>query len=249
MGSTRVSTLENLVKPIADPAAGPFVRTSINGYFLDFSNLSTDIKFEVLAIISKYTPPGAPGESFEDREFTTTAPGPQQDPSGTGNHNVIYDIAGGTQFGQNAVGEFRYLGETPCVKIYQSDTFKLCRGGTAQLAVLPFLGPGPNLLQDQQYEVRGYLSLGIVSTGSFTSRIRMLLQPQQRGTFLPVNGTTDPAEVSQLFSSMASAAGQSEVQIPTANAAPTAAVSSWLLANGITVGQVQAFIDQLNLVI
>ncbi|MEO1086850.1 MAG: hypothetical protein AAFY88_21660, partial [Acidobacteriota bacterium] len=218
MSSARVSTFENLVKPIADPSI-PFVRTAVSGYFLTFSNLSTDADFRLLVVIPTFTAPPAPGESFFDRELTVSDAqgGPQNDPNAPqGNHTIIYDVTGGPQAGQTAVGELTYLGQTSCAKLYWTDRYELCRGGTAQIAILPNLTPfGPPLIADDRLEIRGFVAIGRYATSisSFDSKNPILCTPEQRGTFIPASLTsgTDPVSltnISQLNTSLPVAGGK-----------------------------------------
>ena len=248
--SIRVSTFENLVKPIADPSAGAFVRQVISGYFLTFSNLDPqDTNYRFMVVLPKWTAPGAPGEAPKDREFTTTAPGSVQDPSGVGNHNTIYDITGGTSFGQTLTSELVYLGDSTdnCTRIYISDLYELCKGATAQLALLPFLGPGPNLLANGLFEVRGWLGIGIYpsNSGSELAASHVLLNPEQRGTFLPIGGTMDVSEVSQLNTSLPTASGRAENSIPVTGGAVPKKVQEWAEKNGISLSLIAPFSNLL----
>ena len=247
--SIRVSTFENLVKPIADPSAGAFVRQVISGYFLTFSNLaSSNQNLRFLVVIPKWTAPGAPGEAPKDREFTTTAAGPVQDPSGVGNHNTIYDITGGTSFGQTLTSELIYLGDTNCVRIYLTDLYTLCKGGTAQLALLPFLGPGPNLLANGLFEVRGWLALGLYPSFTADREVpTVLTTPEQRGTFIPIGGTTNVAEVSQLNTSLPTSSGAAQNGVPFQSINPIPAnVQNWAAVNGVALSLIDPFVNLLR---
>ena len=255
MSSRRVSTFENLVKPIADPSA-PFVRTAISGYFLNVSNLSTDAEFRLLVVIPTFTLPGAPGESFFDREFTVSDAqgGPQNDPNATqGNHNIIYDVTGGLQGGQTAVGELTYLGATSCAKIYWSDRYALCRGGTAQFALLPNLGPfGPPLIADDRLEIRGWIAIGRYATdiGSFSRSAPALVSPEQRGTFLPValNSGIDPVDLSnitQLNTSLPVAGGRAQLNLFSHGSSVPENVKVFAETNGIDQNEIRCFASVL----
>ncbi|HKV11879.1 MAG TPA: hypothetical protein VJ725_27285 [Thermoanaerobaculia bacterium] len=249
-----VSTFENLVKPIAPPAI-PFVRTVISGYFCTFSNLGfLDQTFRFLVVIPRFVAPGAPGEGFEDRELTVSLAGsPQQDPSGIGNHNAIYDITGGPAQGQTAVGELQYLGATACSKIYISPLYSLCKGGSSQFALLPNLGPGPNLIANDVYEVRGWVAIGRYSSPN-SGTTRLLVTPEQRGTFIPVdisdpvNDPVNLSDVSQLNTSLPTGtpAGGAFVELtPQANAV-TPKVNNFAAVNGIPVALITPFSDLLD---
>ncbi|MEM1182218.1 MAG: hypothetical protein AAGM22_27970, partial [Acidobacteriota bacterium] len=254
MSSARVSTFENLVKPIADPSA-PFVRTAISGYFLTFSNLQADAEFRLLVVIPSFAPPSAPGESFFDRELTVSDAqgGPQNDPNAPqGNHTIIYDVTGGPAAGQTAVGELTYLGESDCAKFYWTDRYELCRGGTAQFAILPNLSPfGPPLIADDRLEIRGWVAIGRYGNtiSSINAKTPILVTPEQRGTFLPASLTsgTDPlslSNVSQLNTSLPVAGGQAIVEAQAARSFPSD-VAKFAEENGIDRGEIQCFTNVL----
>ena len=258
--STYVSTFENLVKPIADPSAS-FVRKAISGYFCTFSNLTRfDAGFRFLVAIPSFTVPGAPGEAFFDRELTVSDAqgGPQDDPNSTqGNHSAIYDITGGVQFGQTAVGELTYLGRTDCIKLYWSDQYKLCNGGTAQFALLPNLGPaGPDVLARELLEIRGWVALGVyLEDAAFeASTLPVLITPEQRGTFLPLDVDTgfdpvDLGEVSQLNTSLPTAFGGSEADLQTGSRPLPNNVVAFANANGIPLAEISPFSNVLRPVV
>jgi hypothetical protein len=254
--SSYVSTFENLVKPIA-PSTIPFVRTVISGYFCTFSNLgNTDQTFRFLAVIPKWVAPGAPGETFADRELTVSLAGPQQDPSGVANHNVIYDVTGGPAQGQTSVGEFQYLGATACSKFFLSPLYSLCRGATGQFTILPFLGPGPNLIAKDLYEVRGWVAVGRYSTIS-TGTTRLLVTPEQRGTFIPVdisdpiNDPVNLSDVSQLNTSLPTGtpAGGAFVELTQQAQVNTPRVNNFAAVNGFSAALITPFNDLLDLVL
>ncbi|MCG8460142.1 MAG: hypothetical protein MI919_27990 [Holophagales bacterium] len=258
--STYVSTFENLVKPIADPSAS-FVRKAISGYFCALSNITGfDSTFRFLVVIPSFTVPGAPGEAFFDRELTVSDAqgGPQNDPNSTqGNHNSIFDITGGTQFGQTAVGELTFLGSTQCIKVYWSDTYRLCNGATAQFALLPNLAPtGPGVLARELLEIRGWVALGIYPNeiSSEAAALTVLLTPDQRGTFLPldVDSGTDPVdlgEVSQLNTTLPTAFGGSETNLGGQSPAFPINVQNFANANGIPLAEIRPFSNVLQPVV
>ncbi|MEM1182912.1 MAG: hypothetical protein AAGM22_31500 [Acidobacteriota bacterium] len=252
MSSTVLSTFENLVKPIADPSA-TFVRKAVSGYFCNLSNLTgIEASFRFLVAIPSFTTPGAPGEFFYDRELTVSNAqgGPQDDPTSTqGNHNAIWDITGGNQFGQTAVGELTYLGATSCLKLYWSDRYDLCNGGTGQFALLPNLSPaGPGLLARERLEIRGWVAVGIYPEGlqADLAAVTILLSPEQRGTFLPldVDSGFDPVdlgEVSQLNTSLPTGFGGSEVSLKSSSGLPPINVQNFAAANGIALSEIAPF--------
>jgi hypothetical protein len=246
--SIRVSTVENLVKPIADPSV-PFVRTVINGYFLTISNLwSNTIVIQWLVVcprpdISVQTP----GEVLGDRTYTTSLF------NGPANHTVIWDVTGGTSFGQTSVSELQYIGASGENFFYLTRAFKFRRGATAQLAILPFLG-NPNVLLNPKLEIRSHLSMAILDLGNAplgNTNIPILHSAEQRGTFVPTNNpfTTNVAEVAQLDTSLTLASGQAENNVlwtPVPNVIP-ANVSAFATANGIvTPGQLEPFVDVIR---
>jgi hypothetical protein len=248
--NTYVSVFENLVKPIAPPTI-PFVRTAISGYFCTFSNLGGfDETFRFLVVLPAFTPPGAPGEIFADREYTTSF-GPQIDPSGVANHSAIYDITGGTDFGQTDVAELQYLGRTNCAKIYLSPPYFLCKGGSAQLALLPFLGPGPNLIARDLFEVRGFVAIARY-TANANRPLRVMLSPEQRGTFLPVS-VSDPsqlvplADLDQINTSLATGtpAGGAFAELASP-AGPTVKVQNFAALNGFAASLISPFNEVLD---
>lgn len=255
--STYLSSFENLVKPIADPSAS-FVRKAISGYFCTLGNITGfDASFRFLVGIPTFTTPGAPGELFYDRELTVSDAqgGPQNDPTSTqGNHSSIWDITGGIQFGQTAVGELLYLGATNCIKLYWSDQFKLCNGGTGQFALLPNLSPaGPGLLARERLEIRGWVAVGVYADdfSSEAAKLPVLLTPEQRGTFLPldVDSGFDPVdlgEVSQLNTSLPTAFGGAETNLQTHGGAIPNNVQAFANNNGIPLAEIRPFANVLQ---
>lgn len=251
--SIRISTVENLVKPIADPSV-PFVRTCINGYFHTFANLfSNTIIVQFLVVCPRPDVAGlAPGETIRDRTYTTSSF------LGPANHSIILDITGGNSSGQTTVGELTYIGKTECLFVYLTNEYKLCRGWTAQLAVLPFLG-NPQVLLNPKLEIRSHIALGIkeAAIGNDTGRnigIPLLMSSEQRGTFVPFNDpfTNDVSKVSQLDTSITLGSGKAENIIPystTPNFIPPN-VADFATNNGIvTPGDLEPFVDVLvNLV-
>ena len=247
--SIRVSTVENLVKPIADPSV-PFVRTVINGYFQTITNLwSNTIGVRWLIVCPRPDVAGlGPGETINDRTYTTSAF------LAPANHTIIWDITGGPANGQTDVGELLYIGKSDCSFFYLTKPYKLCRGWTAQLAVLPFLG-NPNVLLNPKLEIRSHISLAITGIGTdITARevqIPVMLSAEQRGTFVPYNNpfTNDVREVSQLDTSLSLGSGQAENNILW-TAAPNpipSNVSTFATGNGIvTPTELEPFVDVIK---
>lgn len=247
--SIRVSTVENLVKPIADPSV-PFVRTVINGYFHTITNLYNDtIVVQWLIVCPRPDIAGlAPGETINDRTYTTSAF------LAPANHTIIWDITGGNNNGQTSVSELLYIGRSDCSFFYLTRGFKMCSGWTAQLAVLPFLG-NPQVLLNPKLEIRSHISLAIVALGNeVTARevqIPVLLSSEQRGTFVPYNDpfTTDVSKVSQLDTSITLGSGKAENNIlynAAGNTIPPN-VAAFATANGIvTPTQLEPFVDVIR---
>lgn len=245
----RVSTVENLVKPIADPSV-PFVRTVINGYFHTITNLFYDtIVVRYLIVCPRPDIAGlGPGETIRDRTYTTSSF------IGPANHSIIWDITGGPANGQTYVGELLYIGKSDCSFFYLTENFKLCRGWTAQLAVLPFLGD-PRILTDPKLEIRSHISLGITGLNiDITARdvqVPVLLSSEQRGTFVPYDDpfTSDVSKVAQLDTSITLGSGKAENIIPyPASPSPVPAnVSTFATSNGIvTPAELEPFIDVIK---
>ena len=261
--SARVSTFELLVKPIA-PGTVTFVRTVIDGYFLTFSNLCYTAKLGFLAVIPKWDPAfGNPADGYQNRELTISggAGGPAPfDPSGRANHQAIYDITGGPPvapfFGQTATGELKYLGETPCVRIFLSETYGLCSGQTAGFRLLPSLAPVPGLLASKRLEVRGYVSIGVygLDAPNNVASTEFLLTPEQRGTFVPnsVTSASSPvnlADLDQINTALTPAEGAIvKVEAPHGNPlSPN--VASWAAANGVPPDLILPFDNVLNKIV
>ncbi len=246
--SIRVSTVENLVKPIADPSV-PFVRTVINGYFQTISNLyNTTIAVRWLIVCPRPDVAGlAPGETIEDRTYTTSAF------LAPANHTIIWDITGGNSFGQTDVSELTYIGKSDCSFFYLTKAYKLCRGWTAQLAVLPFLG-NPQVLLNPKLEIRSHISLAIVGLGaeppSRQTQIPVMLSAEQRGTFVPYNNpfTNDVREVSQLDTSLTLGSGKAENNIlwtSGGNFIPQNVID-FANGNGIDPAELEPFVDVIQ---
>ena len=226
MASVRASQFEIVVKPFANVTA-PFVRTVIETYFLDLTNLGSDSAFRFLAVIPTFQPPGAPGEDFTDREFTVSNAqgGPQDDPGAVeGNHNVFFDITGGPAAGQTAFGEFTFVAGNKCFKVYVSDDYKLCKGATALFGISPNFSPfGPPLLAEDRLGIRGWLAVARVdSSADIAAKSSVLLNAELRSVFLPLglNSAGDPVDLEDVVHTQTSvtlASGQAENSFQAAN--------------------------------
>lgn len=273
--SAYISTLENLIKPIANPNAGAFIRLAISGYFLNVSNISnintssgggSDLIFRLL-VITPNPRVVAPGEIAADRSFTTGSaigtPVFPADPTGVANNQVIFDVTGGSSFGQTAVGELTFLGTAPTGSpisgasslVYWTDLFTLEIGQTGQVAILPNLDQPPRTdgtvpVTRGRLEIRGFVGFGIRKGGAAPTT-SVLLSPEQRGTFIPRNvppNQIQPADVSQL-----------NTDLPTANASGAkydiarsfgttlpANVQNFATTNGIANVEILPFVDLLE---
>lgn len=250
-GSLRISTFENLAKPMAPPAI-PFVRTVVSAYFLTHSYLGPGaVDYRFLAVVPRRRA-GAPGETFADRELTVSARGPQTDPSGVANHSAVFDVTGGVIQGQTAVGELQYLGATDAVKLYVSPLYRLQAGATAQWALLPNLGPGPDLLARNRHEVRGWIALGLYAApGMAAESFPFLVTAEQRGTFIP-SEVRDPlgdpvalSDVSQLSVALPLSSGRAENALPGATPAVPERVVRFAAGIGFSVDLLAPFADLL----
>lgn len=273
--SAYISTLENLIKPIADPNAGSFIRLAISGYFLNVSNISnvvTDgsrasgLLFRLL-VVTPNPRAVAPGEIAADRTFTSSSsvfplPPFPVDPSGVANNQVIFDITGGSAFGQTAVGELQFLGTAPTgspfstasALVYWTDIFELGIGETGQIAILPNLGQPPrpdgsNPITRGKLEIRGFVGIGVRKGGALPTT-SLLISPEQRGTFIPRNvppSQIAPADVSQLNTDLPVAnSGGAKFDIPrsTSTALP-ANVQNFAATNSIANADILPFADLL----
>ncbi|NJL22445.1 MAG: hypothetical protein HC895_19150, partial [Leptolyngbyaceae cyanobacterium SM1_3_5] len=177
-----ISTFELLVKRIAPrrllpPAIRPVARRVIQGYFLTISNLdSKDLMFRL--------------------EFTQSNPTPA-DPDRTilNNVDLIVDIAGAntpTTLFPLASNPNRFRG-----------MFPLPAGQTASVQLLPRLTPALLAAAEPDLEIRGYvtltlpalrpsgLPLSLFAEPQSAAPVKVLLNPEVRGTFLPNNFPTD----------------------------------------------------------
>ncbi|MFH7245519.1 MAG: hypothetical protein ACHWZW_22010 [Spirulina sp.] len=175
-----ITTFELLVKRIAPPppagtpaslanALGNVSRRVIQGYFLTLSNL-------------------------EDRDFTyqlefhVTRPNPiNPDRTLAGNAIVAYDLAGANSF-----LSLNPVAPSPATPVFTT-RFRVPAKQTASLQLLPDLAkPGLLSAANPQLEIRGFvrLTLPALSQGfrlrpQSTTPVKVLLNPETRGTFLP----------------------------------------------------------------
>lgn len=168
-----VSTFELLFKRIAPPPASPVVaRRVVQGYFLTISNLE-DEEF-------RYT-----------LDFHISLPVPP-DPDRTlaGNTVALLDIAGANQ-----PLTLSPTGATVSTTRF-STSFRLGAKQTASVQLLPELTPALLINPNPDLEVRGFVQLRLPAVFSFSSGIfqrvpqsdgpvKVLLNPEIRGTFLP----------------------------------------------------------------
>lgn len=204
-----ISTFELLVKRIAPlpppgspgaPALATVARRVVQGYFLTISNLE-DEEF-------RYT-----------LDFHISAPNPA-DPDRTlaGNTVVLVDIAGANQpltlFPTNAtVSTTRF-----------STSFTLGAKQTASLQLLPNLTPALLANANPDLEVRGFVRLRLPAVISFSpfirfvpqsnSPVKVLLNPEIRGTFLPNSfpGSGDDFDQINYPLELASGKGLNEIE-------------------------------------
>jgi hypothetical protein len=191
-----ITTFELLVKRIAPPPASPTVaRRVIQGYFLTISNLEDkDYTFNLDFHISKPNPPDP------DRTLTDNA-------------EVFYDIAGA-----NTALPLVEVLPSPITPIFTT-RFVLPAKQTASLQLLPRLSK-PGLLTDANpdLEVRGFVRLRLpaLRRGRFPffpiaqsdRPIKVLLNPEIRGTFLPNNFPTGGGDFDQINYPLALASGK-----------------------------------------
>ncbi len=257
--NANLSTFELLTLPIA-PGNVSIGRKVTQGYFLTFSNITkatSVIRF--LATIPSWTPANQ-CDGFQDRELTTSVSSgfsPQNDPSGIGNHQSILDITGGpfSQACQTDFGEMQFLGITPnnCTKLFLSRPYKICGGWSGSWALLPNLGPGPNLIANGRFEVRGWINVGILDSEAKVNRY--LFNPEHRNTFYPASlqSATDPvnlSDLSQTATILETAAGRAETTLSLPGVTPSPGLSSsvqnWATANGINPSILVPFASTLN---
>ncbi len=178
-----ISTFELLVKRIAPPPADPAVaRRVVQGYFLTIANLEDrDLTYQL--------------------EFHVSRPNPI-DPDRTlaGNAVVAFDIAGAnTPLALSAVTP------SPATPVFTT-RFRLPAKQTASVQLLPDLSrPGLLGAANPDVEVRGFVRLrlpalrqGIFFRPQSNGPVKVLLNPEVRGTFLPNDLTARNADFDQI---------------------------------------------------
>ncbi|MBE9123554.1 hypothetical protein IQ269_22825 [Tychonema sp. LEGE 07199] len=195
-----VSTFEILTKPIAPvigipPELIPVARRVVQGYFLTISNLEAiDLRYRI--------------------EFTVSLPVPA-DPNKIllNNAILVVDVEGNN---------------TPVTLTQQPGKPKVYRGfftipahKTASVELLPIL---PGSLTPGLLEVRGYVSLFLPPRRSFPfsvpqseKPVKVLLNPEIRGTFLPNGFPSVPnpsPDFDQISYTLAIASGKALNEIP-----------------------------------
>ncbi|MEM6612088.1 MAG: hypothetical protein AAF652_07510 [Cyanobacteria bacterium P01_C01_bin.72] len=167
-----VSTFELLIKPIAPrtPVTEAVARRVIQGYFLTISNLEDKrLRYTIEFFDSTPNPPSTNRELEADSRPTGNLVIPR-------NFNLIYDVAGAN---------------TDLIRIRRgtegqiAGDFFLDPKQTASVQLLPDLSA---LSADPNLEIRGYVNLrlpGNLIAPQNDSPVKVLLQPEIRGTFLP----------------------------------------------------------------
>jgi hypothetical protein len=167
-----ISTFELLIKPIAPrtPNTQAVARRVIQGYFLTISNLEEKrLRFTIEFFDSKANPP-SPNRSLEaDNRPTGGLVIPR-------NFDLIYDVAGANteliRIRRGAAGQI-------------AGDFFLDPKQTASIQLLPDLSA---LSDNPDLEIRGYVNLrlpGNLLAPQNSVPVKVLLQPEIRGTFLP----------------------------------------------------------------
>jgi hypothetical protein len=266
--SAKVSPFELLVKPIASNTV-TFARTAISGYFLTFTNLGPTANFSFLLVFPRWDyGPSNPNESYAVRELTTPAyyydpvpPPPPKDPSGTPNHQAFIDITGGPVYpggggGQTYMLPTIHLGSTPYVRVFVARGQPIPSGQTASFRLLPYLGGGPDLLVNQNLEVRGFVAIGMSAwdVWQYPPETQVLLAPEHRTTFVPttVTNTGSPvslSDVDQVNTSLVPFEGPTVTL--TAPQSPTLPpnVQSWASQNGAPFHEVLPYAQILEKIV
>jgi hypothetical protein len=193
-----ISTFELLVKRIAPPPADPAVaRRVVQGYFLTIANLEDrDFTYQLEFHVSRPTP---------------------VDPDRTlaGSAFAAFDIAGAnTPLALTAV--------VPSPTPVFTTRFRLPAKQTASVQLLPDLTvPGLLNQANPDLEVRGFVRLrlpalrqGIFQRPQSNSPVKVLLNPEVRGTFLPNDLTARNGDLDQINYplELASGKGLNEVE-------------------------------------
>ena len=171
-----ISTFELLVKRIAPTPPAPLdvARRVVQGYFLTITNLeSKDLTFRIQFFISKPNPADPDRTLFD-------------------NVKLFYDIAGDNE-------EFTLLGSVNSTVFSRS--FVLPAMQTASVQLLPILKPSLLSNPAPDFEVRGYVTLRLPALGPISNQkpqsdtpVKVLINPEIRGTFLPNSFPNGSAE-------------------------------------------------------
>ncbi|WP_341730859.1 hypothetical protein [Microcoleus sp. EPA2] len=194
-----ISTFELLAKPIAPaipgaPQLATVARRVVQGYFLTISNLEAiDLRYRI--------------------EFTVSLPIPaDSNKILLGNAQLIVDVEG-----NNTILALTQKPGDP--KVYRG-FFTIPAHKTASVELLPAL---PGVLSASMLEVRGYVSLFLPPRFKFPfsvpqteKPVRVLLNPEIRGTFLPNGfpGVVGDLDFDQINYTLAIASGKALNMIP-----------------------------------
>lgn len=212
-----VSTFELLIKPIAPRSALPVnvqsaIRRVIQGYFLNISNLeSQDLRFRIEFFDSIPNPPNNNRRlSINPRNF-----------------DLVYDIAGDniSLISPNLLGSGRPIGAFFNLPAGQTATIQLLPTLTPFMPVFgsdPISLPSPINNPNPDLEIRGFVRLRlppnirvlrnplrIITEPQAQRPVKVLLQPEIRGTFLPNNfPTQSTGDFDQISYSLGTASGK-----------------------------------------
>ena len=192
-----VSTFELLIRPIAprDSTNEAVARRVVQGYFLTVSNLEdTRLTYTIEFFDSTPNPP-SPNRELE------------ADPTGTGsrvtpkNFRLINDVAGGNP----PLSNIRRGTEGQI-----TGNFVLDPKQTVSVQLLPDVSV---LMSDNpELEIRGYVNLRVPGNTFFpqsSTPVKVLLQPEIRGTFLPNDFPSSPeGDFDQINYTLVTASGK-----------------------------------------
>ncbi|MEG4109936.1 hypothetical protein [Microcoleus sp. S13_C5] len=196
-----VSTFEILAKPIAPPIGGleAVARRVVQGYFLTISNLEAiDLRYRIEFTVSLPVP-------ADPNKIIILLPPDKQ------NVSLVVDVEG-------ANIDVTLTQVKP--QVY-SGVFKIPAHKTASVELLPKI---PQVLTPGLLEVRGYVSLFLPAIFKFpksvpqsTKPVKVLLNPEIRGTFLPNGFPSVPnpsPDFDQINYTLAIASGKGLNEIP-----------------------------------
>ncbi|QUY42129.1 hypothetical protein [Acaryochloris marina] len=176
-----ISTFELLLAPQIPPDLAPglgnIIRTTLQGYFLQISNLSEykvklELEFVAFSPIIPLEPEKAPIENSTLAFFDIDGTNPLKTLNRKGDKKVIVELD---------------------IKAHDTGLFIL----QPNPALLPAGPPAETV-----YEVRGYVNIHLKSPGS----AKLLLTPEQRGTLFKDPADGDP-QLSQVIYSLPTATG------------------------------------------